>query len=209
MHYLAWVIVDDGADVDARVSAALAPYDYNLAVAYDTSDCWCYGQAARAAVSAWAAEHLVDLRAEIAHGDTGGNVLIRRRIDVEIDARVRAHPDYDAPDGACPECGGSGITQDAYNPQGQWDWWALGGRFRGSCDPDGERDVLRPERALASLMSEDSLIPVAVVDGAGEWHADPTGLFGSGEGDDWLATVESVVAGAGPRRCIAVVDCHT
>lgn len=208
MHYLAWVVVDADGDIDAQVQSALAPYDYNLAVAYESSDCWCYGQTARAEVAAWAEAHLVDLRAEMAHGNTDGNVLIRTRIDVEIDARVRAHPGYDQPDAACPECDGSGITQDAYNPEGQWDWWETGGRWSGACDPDGEDDVLRPERAVASLTTTE-VIPDAVIDHQGVWHADPNGLFGSGEGGEWIARVESLLAAAGPGRCVVVVDCHT
>jgi hypothetical protein len=58
------------------------------------------------------------------------------------------HPMARKPDPACSECGGTGKYRTTTNPNGKWDWWAVGGRWTGVFTPeyDPEKDPRNLEK---------------------------------------------------------------
>lgn len=46
------------------------------------------------------------------------------------------HPDAKKPNPECSDCHGKGVHMTTYNPDSQWDWWVVGGRWTGSFTPD-------------------------------------------------------------------------
>jgi hypothetical protein len=56
--------------------------------------------------------------------------------DAIADETERADPRYRQPDPECDDCHGTGRERTTANPQGFWDWWAVGGRWAGVLDPE-------------------------------------------------------------------------
>lgn len=57
-------------------------------------------------------------------------------IDKDADEIEKNHPLYKKPEADCDECKGSGERESTCNPDGQWDWYQIGGRWNGHLVPD-------------------------------------------------------------------------
>lgn len=60
------------------------------------------------------------------------------RREAIIKAATEAHPMHKKPDPDCQECGGTGKVMTTSNPDGQWDWYQVGGRWTGWLEPEYE-----------------------------------------------------------------------
>lgn len=90
-----------------------------------------------------------------------------------------------------------------YNPDSKWDWWEIGGRWRGALNG---QDI-----APISELEPDAQF-YALVTPSGEWHAKGRmGWFGMSQSeqdpDRWAAERAELLSGHADHL-IAVVDCH-
>jgi hypothetical protein len=103
------------------------------------------------------------------------------------DKLFEAHPLKDKPDPDCEDCEDTGTYVSRYNPNSQWDWWKIGGRWDGVLfgeyreSGDGgfnfEPGHDLPEhnsRPVKELLDHDGdgnvFYPYALVDLEGKWH---------------------------------------
>jgi hypothetical protein len=168
-HFVTFVLVPkDSLDVDEAVSTLLAPYDEAIPVAPYKTDCYCIDEIARqAGVEAADRAHgnMNDLRTRYWNlpkekrptwkAWTAGWTVIADRVE-------QAHPLYQKPDPDCEECQGSGQRLTTYNPDSQWDWWVIGGRWNGW--------LSRTNQLKARTAAQKGKFPFAVVTPDGVWH---------------------------------------
>lgn len=139
-------------------------------------------------------------------------VPVMSRIKAMEQALFQSMKDSQLPDAACPDCRGTGSYASTYNPDAKWDWWEIGGRWHGDFDPTGaDRDVLTVEE-VASVIGDARVLPVAILDPAGEWHEEGSvGWFGTVSdqkaAQEWERDVDRLITGY-PGHAIIVCDCH-
>lgn len=271
-HFIVCVIVPECApsEIEARVSAALAPFDENLEVPEYDQECYCVGAKAQrdAGDAAEAAYPIERTRAamKLAMGDkqkrlddlrfmqrklTPEEKAEFRRLAAEIDAmwatlmeprnKVMSdahavHPMQGKPDADCDECHGGGTYRSTRNPNAQWDWYVIGGRWagwmRGVEDIMPEQPNMFQDRAgyesaravrdhvatnsisVSALPQplDDDRIPFAILAPDGEWHErGEMGWFGMAHNEkaDWKDTARAIFDKYREGGFIAVgVDCH-
>lgn len=139
-------------------------------------------------------------------------VPVISRIDAVEEVLFASLKATQRPDVACPDCRGTGAYLSTYNPDAKWDWWEIGGRWRGAFDPTGAgRDVL----PVSEVMDEDGqvpLFPVAIIDPEGAWHEEGSvGWFGvmsdQKAAAQWEDEAQALFARY-PNHTIIVCDCH-
>lgn len=94
------------------------------------------------------------------------------------------HPAYGQPNADCDTCNGTGTYRSTYNPQSQWDWYRVGGRFDGliTRNPqssengfnfDAKHETLAnnsvPVTELLEAQGNDLFTTWAIVTPEGEW----------------------------------------
>jgi len=170
-HFVTFVLIPGNTshpDVESAVAALLEPFDEEIEVAPYSTDCYCIeGIAAHAGTTAAndAVATISDLRtrywalpeAERPTQETwfANWHAVKNRVE-------QAHPLYQKPNPDCEECAGSGQRMTTYNPDSQWDWWVIGGRWAGWLS---RMNQLRTKNA-----ARKNKIPFAVVTPDGAWH---------------------------------------
>ncbi|MEC3953583.1 hypothetical protein VMT65_11115 [Nocardia sp. CDC153] len=114
------------------------------------------------------------------------------------------------------EIGPDGETYTTRNPQGQWDYWSIGGLFDPMWILTDENDggvSTRTEMARLREISADSLTATyAFIDLNGDWHQrrqapywdeDPVGAA------EWDHTYAVLIAALPPDTWLIQVDCHS
>lgn len=168
-HFITLVLVPkDSLDVEGTVSALLAPYDEEITVAPYATDCYCIGGIARRAGVQAAdreVEDLDDLRTRYwdlpKEGRSTWEAWTADWIAV-ADRTEKAHPLYQKPNPKCEDCQGRGKRVTTYNPQSQWDWWVIGGRWDGW--------LSRTNQLKAKTAAQKGKVPFAIVTPDGVWH---------------------------------------
>lgn len=200
-------------NVDAAVSAALAPFDENIEVPEYTKPCYCIGSEAREAATKAATDahgNPNDIRAAFWRTHSSGtedDAALDAAWKVAIgpfvgarDAALADHPKKDSPDPACEACNGTGQRPTTYNPKSKWDWWAIGGRW----------ENLIPGDACDVAAIPGGVRTFAVLEPDGTWNEQgDMGWFGmvADEKPDWDAQYDALVAKH--REAFAVlVDVH-
>ena len=94
-----------------------------------------------------------------------------------------------------------------WNPQGQWDWWQIGGRWQASLVRDDGAmvdtgPVGRIDWVATDAVTRWPFVPYAVVDDG--WYL-PGDAGDDTEAHAWF---RSWVDGLSPSRWVTVVDCH-
>jgi hypothetical protein len=145
------------------------------------------------------------------------------------------HPDTDKFNPDCEECEGKGIRISTYNPDSQWDWYRIGGRWDGyisdapnlviegneggfnfdACYETVERNNIKASELLDFyLRNEDntSRVPFAMVTIDGEWiQKGSMGWFGMSHDDKPEATWRDCVKEqlmANPESYVVACDLH-
>lgn len=168
-HFVTLVLVpNDSLDVKGTVESLLAPYNEEIAVAPYKTDCWCIGGIAHRAGT------------DAADRDVEDMDVLRTRYwalpDAErptweawihdwmavADRVEQTHPLYQKPDPQCEDCHGFGQRLTTYNPNSQWDWWTIGGRWDGW--------LSRSNRIPAKTAASQGKVPFAIVTPDGQWH---------------------------------------
>lgn len=135
------------------------------------------------------------------------------------------HPAFAQPDPDCEECDGTGFYISTYNPQSQWNWYRVGGRFDGwiTQNPqesgngfnfDAKHETLANNSiSVADLLKIDEpYIPYALVTPDGEWiERGQMGWWGISSGDKsqdvWNAQVLSIYEKFNQYDAV-LLDCH-
>ena len=131
MHYLAFVVLNrkapykvpetkgDWGKIMDEVDYIMAPYDENEETETRYEECWlCKGD------KKYAVQDYDHRLIKPEHHINVGDVI------------------------TCPECDGMGTLETTANPDGQWDWWQIGGRWTGwisGYDPEKEPENADPE----------------------------------------------------------------
>lgn len=63
---------------------------------------------------------------------------IQTLTEIHLEQAEKRHPEYGKADPGCDVCEGTGLYFTDLNPQGQWDWWMVGGRWTGLLAKDYE-----------------------------------------------------------------------
>lgn len=96
------------------------------------------------------------------------------------------------------------------NPNAQWDWYEVGGRWTGYFVTKQEERVDQVQ--LCELDLDCVTVPYAIVKD-GKWHAQgKMGWFGSSsndtEQDEWDKEFRALLSDLHPETLLTVVDCH-
>lgn len=168
-HFLTIVLIPkDAPDIESAVASLLAPFDEAIEVEPYLTECWCVGSVARRVgreAADRAAGTLDDLRLsywKLPDGDRPAWDTWVAGWTAVADRTEQAHPLYQKAEPDCEDCHGSGQRPTTYNPDSQWDWWTIGGRWHGRLGPD---NVLPTPDAVAH-----STLPFAVLTPDGVWH---------------------------------------
>jgi hypothetical protein len=185
MHFCTFVIIPPDGDVESLVARALAPFDESLEVEP-------YQHYLKPYEIERMAQHygleLTDLAS-----------LAAKMMD------WTNHP------GGVDEKGLYWVT--SINPDGQWDWYEIGGRWHGHI-PGSQRNVIHVETLLKSPHLKDRL-PACLVSAAGTWSAkeryveDETGHghIEAKSDEHWLEEVETLLRESRKFRVVCV-DMH-
>jgi hypothetical protein len=159
-HFFVLVLMPDGAaDVAMAVEDLLARYDENLNVGEYQKPCYCLRRGASLQAEEEAAARfgtLDQLRVRFEaqyirpeelnpeesnwHRHDAWTEFLKDFIEFHED-RQRELLKSMKPDPECEDCNGTGVMTSTYNPDSQWDWWQIGGRWTGVLrDYDPETD---------------------------------------------------------------------
>ena len=218
-HFLTLVLVPAETpreSIDGAVAALLAPFDENSDVDAYPVDCAC-----RNGIAEWAGRVAADREVgslatlrdrylAVPFADRPNWTTFMAPYQAVVERVAHAHPLYQQPDPQCDDCQGTGTRLSTYNPDSQWDWWAIGGGWDGSWHPD---NVL-PVRDLLAAWGQHlhPTMPFAVVTPDGEWHQHgQMGWFGMASNtisaDDWGQTVRTLLQ-ANPDALAVACDLH-
>lgn len=137
------------------------------------------------------------------------------------------HPLYQKSDVGCEDCKGSGVVKTQYNPDSQWDWYVIGGRWTGglALKPGASGDLGRPgvfnnepeeggcDVALVKDIDWEKTRPTFAVLHDGKWYErGEMGWFGAVSGeksqDTWDKEWHNLVDLLDPEDEVTLVDCH-
>lgn len=151
-HFSVLVILDkeQSKDVEGSVEKLLLPFSENMEVEPYDEECWCVGSKARVEANEQAQRELGSWETwrQRFHAQPQEK---RSSLDAwkkytaplsELEAKLeKAHPLHGKPNAKCEECKGTGTRQSTRNPDSQWDWYEIGGRWTGKLtDYDPEKD---------------------------------------------------------------------
>ncbi len=231
-HFTVLITKTQNASIDAQ----LVPFDEDLEVEEYDRDCWCIGNIAALAARDRARKDLnFDIEEVRKHYWALPEGLRTdekwQLLTAEVDALTKkyeqAHSLYEKPDPDCEECHGNGKYKSTYNPDAQWDWYVVGGRWMGALalKPGavgelGEPGVFRND-------AEDGTADIAKVKDVdwgktgtmyailhnGEWiERGQMGWFGMSSNEkskeEWDKQFADVIAQLDPEDEVTVVDCH-
>lgn len=158
----------DGLETYAtgQIERLLAPFNEALDVAPYMEPCYCVGRKAKrevndAVIAKFGDWEAIRLHFKIQYPELANVDYLDPETDQALIARSRAvwaeqfsrppekmrheafeaHPLKDLVDANCEECKGSGQVESTYNPNSQWDWYVIGGRWNGSLvghDPESD-----------------------------------------------------------------------
>jgi len=147
-HFVCLTLLDipvnsSRSKVQEHLDEALAPFSEHIEVAPYKEDCWCVGSAARTHARKYGFHRktlgiklrtIDDFRTEYWAIEEGKrpdwDEFVKPLMDVQ-DCLEREHEMYNKPDPECEDCNGSGTRMTQYNPESQWDWYEIGGRWTG------------------------------------------------------------------------------
>lgn len=153
MHFSVLVLTEAGTP--EQVAAALERYDEAREVEPYQAPCPCVGLQARLASLPDPGDQLIELKKiavemwrklrlqAMASIDPAEKTLLEAEAEevfagqVEFEKQIRlvergrqeAHPLAGKADPDCPDCSGSGQVLSTTNPEGEWDWYEIGGRW--------------------------------------------------------------------------------
>ncbi len=135
--------------------------------------------------------------------------------------------DKPAPD--CEECKGTGKAMSTFNPESQFDWYRVGGRWDGfitenrQCSDNGfnfdpkhetiENNHLTVEAYLKKLESDPRKTAFVVLSNKGEWfEKGQMGWWGivANEKEDvsWVQEIKTLLGNEAAEDYLVLLDCH-
>ncbi len=171
-HFVTTVLIPTSTPsefVESTVASLLEPYDENIEVEEYPTDCFCIGNLAQRAGRV-AADKEIGVFSELRERYWALPETARPEWTAYIApyeaaaARVEhTHPLYQKADPDCEDCQGTGTRMTTSNPDSQWDWWTIGGRWEGWLSQTNSAPV-------TELLQDDDKIPFALVTPDGQWH---------------------------------------
>lgn len=142
-HFAVLVLLNEQFPIDvnkaeALIEGPLAPYSEHIEVVPYEKDCYCVGLKARNSAREIAEVEVGKTIAEFRDEYWAMPEDKRPEFDEYIkplteakDRLEKEHELYNKPDPECEDCEGSGKRLSTYNPNSQWDWYQVGGRWTG------------------------------------------------------------------------------
>ncbi len=155
--------------VESAVASLLEPYNENIEVEEYDTDCSCLNSIARRAGMDAADQEigtLNELREQywaLPEAERPDQSEFFAAYEATAARIEQSHPLYQKPDPDCKYCQGTGTCLTTYNPDSQWDWWVIGGRWDGWLNSKN----IAP---ATTLLENTDKIPFAVVTPDGQWH---------------------------------------
>jgi hypothetical protein len=221
----------------------LAPFDENLNVTPYQEPCWCVDRKARNDASDQTPVQLGTSWDDFSrewHAATpefksshSWEEFTKPLHDLET-MLEEAHPLHDKPDPDCTDCEGTGKRTTTYNPDSRWNWYQVGGRWRGyfklkqgatgqlgeagafDNEPLHDADIARAGdidwQAMREHARQASVATYAVLHD-GTWHArGDMDWFGISNDimtyAEWDKEFSELVDSLDPDDEVTVVDCH-
>lgn len=243
-HFFTLVLLDpkiNADNIEEEIGKLLAAYSEELEVKPYSKKCFCVGRKADLAGHKSAEARFGDMDAlrgsfkavlfkkygeacknpgfETASNSGDINKLWLKHIRpmrLAAASATKKHAEYNKPDAACTECKGTGRRKTTYNPKTKFDWWCLGGRWRGylPTKAEGVKDVSMASAylGLVDQQSGDNFLPFALVTPDGEWfERGKMGWFGHTydlkKDDEWRTIVKKILKKY-PASLAAVCDLH-
>ena len=183
MHFCTYLIIGPKGNIQTQVAKALAPFDDALEVEHYKV-------------------YLEEAEIKRMAGCYG-------REESDFPALTEKMPDWRGTKGGFDDIGLFSWT--TANPQGRWDWYEIGGRWRG---PFGGRNVVKAKTFLNSPSLKNHL-PYCIVAPDGQWHEVETLIhagfckFDSVRKTDgqWLIELKQVLT-CYPNHRVICVDIH-
>lgn len=139
------------------------------------------------------------------------------------------HPWFGEADPECRECSGTGTIRISYNPEGKWDWYAIGGRWDGFmgaqqdiCEEGDHfpyeqkfqqlgRNICTVGELLTRVKADPDQKTFALL--TSEWYEQASmGWFGTTSGEktenEWQQQYLEILRGANSEQLVVGVDCH-
>jgi hypothetical protein len=211
---------------EAMVNEMLDPFDENTEVEEYDRKCYCKGRLA------------IDAGYEEAEKKLGTIDELRDRYwALEADKRpaweewitpfekardevAQAHPMRGKYDPNCEDCHGTGTYRSTYNPDSQWDWWRIGGRWDGDMTGtphttdngfnfSAECETIENNSCRIKDIKPD-FIPFAIVTPDGAWHEQGSmGWWGivADEKDNWEKEAKNIFTQY-PDHIAVLCDLH-
>lgn len=225
-HFLTIVLTNKNFETekaDDIVEELLAPYSEHIEVEEYNRECCCIGEKARLEITKQINEELGtwhDARNEFyckypwieklnreSNKQKEAEELYKEEVVKPRETRqkelIAITPGLDDPNPECSICNGTGMYKTTYNPDSQWDWWVIGGRWAGCFNG---KDIAK----VTNVDWDDP--PFAIVTPEGEWiERGSMGWWGivTNETDkaEWEIAYKSILEKY--KSCTAIaVDCH-
>jgi len=227
-HFTTVVILPNGNgdEPEQTVAELLEPFDENIEVEDYQRECSCKNGVAREAGWNEAEKRLGtldELRAKY------HNLEPDKRPDWKewtapfekiVNEVAKAHPLWDKDNPTCESCHGTGTYCITYNPESQWDWWRVGGRWDGEMTGTphvtdngfnfgAECETIENNSCKVKDIKPD-FIPFAIVTPDGTWHERGNmGWFGivTNEKDNWDKEAKNIFTQY-PEHIAVLCDLH-
>lgn len=214
----------------------LAPFDQQREVPAYEEDCYCVGSTARQEAHKMADAELgfnIDKVRDAYWGLPEEERTPERWEAMTAERKAlwsryeQEHPLYQKPDAKCDDCHGSGVRMTQYNPDSQWDWYVIGGRWTGELmlKPGAAGDLGQPgvfnnepeeggcDIAQVKDIDWGSTRPTFAVLHDGTWYErGQMGWFGmvadEKSEDTWDREWHNLVDLLDPEDEVTLVDCH-
>lgn len=131
MHFNLYVICDKNpenvADVGLLLEDVMAPFSEHLEVDPYVTDCYCQYSKLRGKYELLYETYLTNM---MARAKITPDVKTHHEIlDYAKQKCMKFEGIYQPPKQPCPDCENTGVFMSKYNPNSQWDWWEIGGRW--------------------------------------------------------------------------------
>lgn len=229
------------AAIEDHIEDKMAAYSEALEVPEYDHECYCLGNDATKEIRAQVEEkfgnfneirdrYWKQVREEKLSRESQNALWTKLTSDyIEMNDHLRkTHPGMKAPEADCEECKGTGLYKSTSNPNGNWDWYVVGGRWDGTIKDNYqssekgynwgpqhhtlENNSLPVKDALENW-NPDNHVGYAMLTPDGKWVAKgDMGWFGMSndkvEQSDWNDQVKAFYADHQDHLLVAL-DCHT
>lgn len=205
-HFSAFVLIPESEVVNAEeyIGELIEEYDEGKEVPEYMRECYCVGRKQQKEIRELTEEYITQVNILNKQKDVERDVFKIRNILLSMQLRLCADKD-------CPECKGTGEVTSTYNPQSEYDYFLIGGRWNNVL-PNNSNFIKVKEFLLLKDTDFEKKLPFALIESNGDWNKSvDIGWFGVSSNDkeqnQWSQEVRRILEN-NKEYMIAVIDCH-